>query len=101
MLTLCGRTSPAQTADATKVTIGVDGFLRVDGKPHFPIGLYSATRFDELGKAGFTATHSYGIVTGDADAETNPNDARLKELLNRTWTKGMRMMVELPRKAIE
>lgn len=86
---------------ASRVTIGADGFLRVNGKPHFPIGLYSAVRFEELGKAGFTATHSYGVVSGDADAETNSTDARLEQLLDRSWTNGMRMMVELPRKAIE
>ena len=93
--------SPTQPTEQTKVTLGADGFLRVGGKPHFPIGLYSAVRFDELGKAGFTATHSYAVTTGDADPEINPNDTRLKELLDRSWTNGMRMMVELPRKAIE
>jgi len=86
---------------ASRVTVGADGYLRVNGKPHFPIGLYSATRFEELGRAGFTATHSYGVVTGDADLDINPNDARLKQLLDRSWTNGMRMMVELPRKAVE
>jgi hypothetical protein len=88
---------PAQT----QVTIGTDGFLRVGGQPYFPIGLYSASSLPEMGKAGFTATHSYAVVSGSPDLDVNPSDARLKQLLDRSWTNGMRMMVELPRKAIE
>jgi hypothetical protein len=91
----------AEDPAPSRVTVGADGFLRVNGQPGFPIGLYSAGRFDELAKAGFTATHSYAIVTGDADSETNSTDARLRQLLDRSWTNGLRMMVELPRKAIE
>jgi hypothetical protein len=83
------------------VTIGPDGFLRVAGKPNFPIGLYSSGRFEEMGKAGFTATHNYGITTGPADDLINPNESEVKQLLDRSWANGMRMMVELPRKAIE
>ena len=83
------------------VTIGADGFLRVDGEPNFPIGMYSASSFLEMGKAGFTATHSYAVVTGEPDLDINPTDQRLKQMLDRSWTNGMRMMVELPRKAIE
>ncbi len=83
------------------VTTGPDGFLRIGTKPHFPIGLYSSGRYEELGKAGFTATHNYGITTGPADDPINPNDTRVKQLLDQSWTNGMRMMVELPRKAIE
>jgi hypothetical protein len=87
--------------ESGKVTIGADGFLRVNGKPYFPIGLYASGNFSEMGKAGFNATHSYAIVTGDGDAATNPTDDRLKNLLDVSWTNGMQMMVELPRKAIE
>lgn len=83
------------------VRIGQDGFLRIGGKPHFPIGLYSAVRFPELARAGFTAVHSYAVVTGDADAPTNATDARLQTLLDNAWSNGLRMMVELPRKAVE
>ena len=83
------------------VTTGPDGFLRIGGKPNFPIGLYSSARYADLGKAGFTATHSYGITTGDATNAINPNDPELKRLLDQSWANGMRMMVELPRKAIE
>lgn len=91
-------------ADAAKpapVTLGPDGFLRIGGQPHFPIGLYSAARFPELARAGFTAVHSYAVVTGDADAPTNATDARLQQLLDNAWSNGLRMMVELPRKAVE
>src|SRR5690349_17467260 len=91
----------ARAAEPSPVTLAPDGFLRVAGKPHFPIGLYSASSYEELGKAGFTATHSYAITTGEANAAVNPTDARLKELLDRSWANGLRMMVELPRKAIE
>ena len=83
------------------VTTGPDGFLRVAGKPEFPIGLYSSGRYEEMGKAGFTATHNYGITTGPADDPINPNESELKHLLDQSLTNHMRMMVELPRKAIE
>jgi hypothetical protein len=85
----------------SRVTIGPDGFLRIGGLPHFPIGMYSCGRYDEMGKAGFTGTHNYGITTGDALDAINPNEAQLKDLLDRSSANGMRMMVELPRKAIE
>lgn len=83
------------------VALGADGFLRIGGQPHFPIGMYSAGRYDEMGRAGFSATHNYGVTTGEAADAVNPNDAHLKELLDRSWENGVRMMVELPRKAIE
>ena len=83
------------------VTTGPDGFLRVAGKPSFPIGLYSSARYEEMGKAGFTATHNYGITTGPADDPINPNESELKRLLDLSLSNHMRMMVELPRKAIE
>ena len=83
------------------VTTGPDGFLRVAGKPQFTIGLYSSGHYEEMAKAGFTATHNYGISTGPADDSINPNDPELKRLLDESWANHMRMMVELPRKAIE
>ena len=83
------------------VTTGPDGFLRIGGKATFPVGLYSSGRYEELGKAGFTATHNYGITTGDPADSINPNESQLKRLLDQSWANGMRMMVELPRKAIE
>ena len=84
-----------------RVTLGPDGFLRIAGEPVFPIGLYSSGRDEEMGKAGFTGTHNYGITTGEADEAINPNDAHLKELLDRSLANGLRMMVELPRRAVE
>ncbi len=92
------RVSPAK---ASRVSIGPDGFLIVDGQPNFPIGMYSSGHEEEMGKAGFTATHNYGITTGEAADAINPNDQHVLELLDRSWANGMRMMVELPRKPIE
>lgn len=89
------------TAGESRVATRPDGFLDVAGKPSFPIGMYSCGRYEEMGKAGFTATHEYGTTTGEADDPINPTDPHLKELLDRSWANGMRMMVELPRKAIE
>jgi hypothetical protein len=85
----------------SRVTLGPDGFLRIGGKAHFPIGMYSCGQYETMGKAGFSGTHNYGITTGEAGDVINPNEAHLKELLDRSWAAGMRMMVELPRKAIE
>jgi hypothetical protein len=87
--------------EQSKVEIGPDGFLRVAGQPEFPIGLYSAAHYEEIAKAGFTVTHNYETTTGEAGEAINPNDMRLKELMDQSWADGMRMMVELPRKAIE
>lgn len=90
-----------RAADGPPIALGSDGFLRVDGKPHFPIGLYSSGRYEEMSGAGFSATHSYSVVTGEATEAPNPTDTQLKELLDRTWANGMRMVVEVPRKAVE
>jgi len=85
----------------SQVIMGADGYPRVSGKLQFPLGLYSAGRFPEMAQAGFSYSHNYGITTGEADALINPNDIRLKELLDRNAEAGITMMVELPRKAIE
>ena len=85
----------------SRVQVGPDGFLRVSGQPQFPIGLYSAGHYEEMAKAGFSATHNYPISGGEADEAVNPTDMHLKDLLDNSWANGMRMMVELPRKAIE
>jgi hypothetical protein len=88
-------------AEEARVLVGADGFLRVAGDPSFPIGLYSSGREAEMGKAGFTATHNYGITTGNPAQPINPNDTHLQELLDRALANSLRMMVELPRRSIE
>ncbi len=88
-------------AAASTIKVGADGFLRIDGKPHFVIGLYQAGHYEEMAKAGFSATHNYGVAAGKAEDPTNSTDAHLKELLDRNYTNGLRMMVELPREAVE
>ncbi|HZM03507.1 MAG TPA: hypothetical protein VFC44_10810, partial [Candidatus Saccharimonadales bacterium] len=85
----------------SKVTTGADGFLRVNGQPNFPIGMYSCGHFEEMAAAGFSATHSYAITIGEASDPINSQDGQLAELLDKSWANGMKMMVELPRKAIE
>jgi hypothetical protein len=87
--------------EATQVRTGLNGFLRVAGKPEFPIGLYSSSRDEEMAQAGFNATHNYNISSGEAVEAINPTDPQLQELLDKSWSNGLRMMVELPRKAIE
>src|ERR1051325_1288567 len=87
--------------EEARVETGPDGFFRIAGKPHFPIGMYSAGHFEEMGKAGFTATHNYQITTGEPSEPINPRDSEVKDLLDKSWSNGLRMMVELPRKAIE
>ena len=87
--------------EESRVAIGSDGFLRVAGKPQFVLGMYSASHFPEMGEAGFNATHSYAVVTGETKDPINPTDVHLKQLLDSSWDNHMRMMVELPRNAIE
>jgi hypothetical protein len=83
------------------VQVNTNGFLLVAGKPEFPIGMYNSGHLEEMSKAGFNATHNYQITTGDPSEPINPNETRLKQLLDNAAANGMRMMVELPRKAIE
>ncbi len=85
----------------SQVRIGPDGFLRVAGQPEFPIGLYNSSRDPELAQAGFNATHNYNVSTGDAAESINHTDPQVKLLLDESWAAGLRMMIELPRKAIE
>jgi hypothetical protein len=87
--------------DESRVETGSNGFFRVAGKPEFPIGMYSCGHFEEMGKAGFNGTHNYGITIGEAKDAINPTEAQVKHLLDIAMANGMRMMVELPRKAIE
>jgi hypothetical protein len=63
--------------------------------------MYSSGHYPEMAAAGFNATHSYAIVTGAASNKVNLTDVRLQMLLDNNWSNGMRMMVELPREAIE
>lgn len=100
---LASETTEVQVVEGegARVTIGPDGFLHVAGRAHFPIGMYSCGQYEAMGKAGFSGTHNYGITTGEAEELINPNEPQVKELLDRSWANGMRMMVELPRKAIE
>jgi hypothetical protein len=88
-------------SEESRVETSANGFFRVAGKREFPIGMYSCGHFEEMGKAGFNGTHNYGITTGDAKDAINPNEAQVKHLLDVAMANGMRMMVELPRKAIE
>ncbi len=83
------------------VTTDRNGFFRVAGQPEFPIGLYSCSHYDEMAAAGFSATHSYSITLGDAADPINATDADVKRLLDQNAKYHMRMMVELPRHAIE
>jgi hypothetical protein len=92
------RVAPLQQST---VKLQPDGFLQIAGKPEFVIGMYQGGRLPEMAAAGFTASHNYQITTGDADETINQNDLRLKTTLDNCWSNGLRMMVELPRKAIE
>jgi hypothetical protein len=78
-----------------------NGFLRVAGQPEFPIGLYSTSQYEHVSEGGFNATHTYSITTGDAQDPINANDIDLKRLLDSNVKYHLRMMVELPRHAIE
>ncbi|MGZ5543287.1 MAG: hypothetical protein ACXWIU_01325 [Limisphaerales bacterium] len=83
------------------VTTDRNGFFRVAGQPEFPIGLYSCSHYDEMSEGGFSATHSYSITLGDGADPINVTDGDVKRLLDQNAKYHMRMMVELPRHAIE
>jgi hypothetical protein len=87
--------------EQARVVLGTNGFLQVAGKPAFVIGMYNGGRLPEMAAAGFNATHNYAVSAGDATDAINSNDIRLKLALDNSWSNGLRMMVELPRKAIE
>src|SRR6476646_10461186 len=88
-------------AGNSRVQVLSDGFLSINLQPHFVVGLYQSGRYEEMAQAGFSGTHNYSFSAGEADEPINPTDERLKLALDRNATNGMRMMVELPRKAIE
>jgi hypothetical protein len=96
-----GKNEVQVVAKSPRVAIGPDGFLRIDGKPHFPIGMYSSGHFEEMSKAGFDVTHNYEITTGEADAPINPNEPRTLQLLDQALSNGLHVMLEIPRKAVE
>jgi hypothetical protein len=87
--------------EQARVALGPDGFLQAEGKPFFVIGMYQGGRLPEMAAAGFNATHNYAITTGEASDLINPTEGRLKQLLDNAWSNGLRMMVELPRNAVE
>ena len=93
--------APMALAQHPTVQVGADGFLRIKGQPHFVIGMYNAGKYEEMAQAGFSTTHNYSVSYGEAEEPVNSNDSRLKQLLDKNLTNGLRMMVELPRKAIE
>ena len=78
-----------------------NGFLRVAGESQFPIGMYSCSHYDEMAAASFSGTHSYSITLGDAADPINATDNDVKRLLDLNAKYHLRMMLELPRHAIE
>jgi len=88
-------------AQNSTVKVLSDGFLRINNQPHFVIGMYQAGRYEEMSEAGFSGTHNYSVSAGEANEPVNSTDERLKALLDKNATNGLRMMVELPRKAVE
>src|SRR5436190_8045687 len=90
----------AGLAQNSRVQVGEDGFLRINGQAHFVIGMYQAGHYEEMAQAGFSATHSYSVSGGDTNEQANSTDDRLKALLDKNATNRLRMMVELPRKAV-
>jgi hypothetical protein len=89
------------SAEESQVKVGRDGYVRVAGNAEFPIGLYNSGHDAEMGRAGFNAVHNYDVAAGAAAEKINSKDPELKRLLDEAWTNGLRMMVELPREAIE
>src|SRR5262245_20549149 len=98
---LCMFCAVQALAENSTVHVLTDGFLKIQNQPHFVIGMYQAGRYEEMSEAGFSGTHNYGVSAGEADESVNSNDERLKVLLDKNATNGLRMMVELPRKAVE
>jgi hypothetical protein len=91
----------AAWAGSSKIQVLSDGFLSINLQPHFVIGLYQSGHLEEMAEAGFSGTHNYSFSAGEADEPVNSTDERLRVALDRNATNGLRMMVELPRKAIE
>jgi hypothetical protein len=73
-----------------KVVLGNDGYLVVDGKRFFPIGLYQAGRYDEMKSAGFNVIQQYDVFSsmrGDY-----PDNQRVKEYLDKAAANGLRVV---------
>jgi len=74
-----------------EVRVGADGYLRVEGKPFFPIGIFNGSRFAEQAAAGFNVTHGYNAMAmGPADA---PNHQRAKDFLDASHRAGMKTLM--------
>ena len=94
-------TARAEEKASAAVRIADDGFLSIDGERRFIVGMFSAGSFEQMGKAGFNATHSYSVSTDREGAPVDGKDRLIKELLDDSAANGMKIMVELPRQAIE
>lgn len=75
----------------TEVTLGADGYLRVEGKPFFPIGIYNCGRFEEMAAAGFNVSHGYNVVA--TPRGEIPNQQKVKDWLDGNHKAGMRMLM--------
>lgn len=74
-----------------EVRVSPDGYLRVDGKPFFPIGMFNGSRFPEQAAAGFNVSHGYNAMTlGPGDA---PNHQRVKDFLDNSQRAGMKTLM--------
>ena len=86
-------------AETTNVQLDGGRCLKVNGKPFFPIGMYSAstTDFPALAAAGFNVVHSYGWDhTADADVP-----AWGKEFLDAAAKNGLMTLVGMNRDEVK
>lgn len=72
----------------TLVTLDSNGFLKVDGKPFFPIGIFDGTDFPELGEAGVNVTQNYDV--GHVRQGEEPDNNRMKKMLDSSVEAGMK-----------
>lgn len=78
---------------ASEVRVGPDGYLVVEGRPFFPIGMLNGSNFAEQAAAGFNVAHANFMLaapTGDA-----PHYQRIKNLLDESQQAGMKTLLLL------
>ncbi len=76
---------------SSQVMVGADGYLIVEGKPFFPIGMFNGFRLSEQVDAGFNVTHGYNAMA--TTPETVSNNQRAKDFLDETHKLGMKTLM--------
>lgn len=75
----------------SEVVLGENGYLVVNGKPFFPIGMFNGSRLAEQSMAGFNVAHGYNAMA--TSPGTVPNNQQAKNFLDQAHSLGMKTLM--------